>query len=69
MSAYIGPNSPGWIPEYRIFGKYAEIIDPPPSMTLVFLDERQDSIDDGFFAIDMSRGSAATLPNLPASLS
>jgi prepilin-type N-terminal cleavage/methylation domain-containing protein/prepilin-type processing-associated H-X9-DG protein len=67
MSCYMGPNSPGWTPGYRIFGKFADIVDPAPSMALVFLDERQDSIDDGFFAIDMSAGNATTLPNLPAS--
>jgi prepilin-type N-terminal cleavage/methylation domain-containing protein/prepilin-type processing-associated H-X9-DG protein len=67
MSCYMGPNSPGWTAGYKIFGKYAEIVEPSPSMALVFLDERQDSLDDGFFAIDMTPGSGATLPNLPAS--
>jgi prepilin-type processing-associated H-X9-DG protein len=63
----MGPNSPGWTAGHKIFGKYAEIVEPSPSMALVFLDERHDSLDDGFFAIDMTPGSGATLPNLPAS--
>jgi prepilin-type N-terminal cleavage/methylation domain-containing protein/prepilin-type processing-associated H-X9-DG protein len=67
MSCYMGPNSPGWTAGYRIFSKQTEIIDPSPSKAIVFIDERQDSLDDGFFAIDMTTGAGATLPNLPAS--
>ena len=40
---------------------------PGPAQTLVFIDERDDSIDDGFFAIDMTTGSGAQMVNFPAS--
>lgn len=38
---------------WRIYRTYAEIIDPGPSQTFVFLDEREDSINDGMFVVDM----------------
>jgi len=70
MSGWMGPNSPAWggHTEYRVFAKTSEIMNPPPSKALVFLDEREDSIDDGYFAIDMAgKGPAANFPNFPAS--
>ena len=47
--------------------KLTEIIDPPPSRTFVFLDEREDCIDDGYFGVDMVNPIAsATWVNYPA---
>ena len=37
----------------RLFTKTTDIIDPAPSSTWVFLDEREDSIDCGGFRVDM----------------
>ena len=33
----------------------------------MYLDEREDSIDDGYYAIDMTKGSGAVLVNFPGS--
>ena len=67
MNCWMGPNSPAWnadaTPPYHVFAKLTDILRPGPSDAIVFLDERSDSIDDGYFAIDMM---AAQLPNLPA---
>ena len=37
-----------------------------PSSALVFIDEREDSIDDGYYAVNMDRAAWA-LPNFPGS--
>lgn len=66
MNCWMGPNSPVWnqmSPPFHVFAKAADIVRPGPSDAIVFIDERSDSIDDGYFAIDML---AAQLPNLPA---
>lgn len=48
--------------------KLSEIVNPSPSQTFVFLDEREDSIDDGYFGVDMANPIAAeTWVNYPAS--
>ncbi len=70
MSSWMGPNAPPWNPGkpgYFLFAKTTDIIAPSPTDALVFIDERSDSIDDGYFAIDMTTGNAAQLVNLPAS--
>lgn len=38
---------------YKVDRKLSEIIDPSPVMKWVFLDEREDSINDGWFAVSM----------------
>ena len=55
MNGYIGElsRSTTYTPGYRNFKKYSEMINPGPSKTWVFLDEREDSINDGWFAVDM----------------
>jgi len=48
--------------------KMSEIVQPPPTLTFVFLDEREDSIDDGYFGVDMVNPiGSATWVNYPAS--
>ncbi len=45
----------GWSgPEWRIYRKYSDMTDPGPARTFVFLDEREDSINDGMFVVDMT---------------
>mgnify|MGYP002832435585 FL=1 len=39
---------------YRVFLKMHQIIGPSPSEAMVLLDEREDSINDGYFAVDMT---------------
>ena len=45
--------------EARIYRKYSDMTDPGPAKTAVFLDEREDSINDGMFVIAME-GAAAS---------
>lgn len=48
----------GWI----VFENTAHLIDPGPSATICFIAERPDSINDGYFVIDMT-GFVPTRPN------
>jgi len=43
-----------WTSGWRMYKKLSDLTDPGPSMTWVFLDEREDSINDGEFCVDMS---------------
>jgi len=45
----------GWSPgaNWKVFRKLSEMIRPGPTMTFVFLEEREDSINDGFFIVQM----------------
>ncbi|MSU63374.1 MAG: type II secretion system protein [Pedosphaera sp.] len=52
-----GPNS------WSVYRKSTDMNNPGPSGTFVFLDEREDSINDGYFAVDM-----AGYPDSPGSL-
>ena len=64
MNCWMGINSPAWSGENCItFAKLSDLRVPTPSDAIVFLDERSDSIDDGYFAIDMV---VDQMPNLPA---
>jgi prepilin-type N-terminal cleavage/methylation domain-containing protein/prepilin-type processing-associated H-X9-DG protein len=49
-------------PDWRVYRKSGDMIDPGPSSTFVFLDEREDSINDGMFVVDMTG-----YPNTPRS--
>jgi prepilin-type N-terminal cleavage/methylation domain-containing protein/prepilin-type processing-associated H-X9-DG protein len=51
--------------EARIYRKYSDMLDPGPVKTAVFLDEREDSINDGMFVIAME--GAAPSPSVAAS--
>ncbi len=43
-----GPNGP-----YKVFHKLEHITGPEPSRAMVLLDEREDSINDGYFVVQM----------------
>jgi len=65
MNGWMGwPNTAAWNSGYRLFRKTTDISEPSPSDTFVFLDERDDSIDDCYFATDMGTHQ---LVNFPAS--
>ncbi|MGA1235288.1 MAG: prepilin-type N-terminal cleavage/methylation domain-containing protein [Limisphaerales bacterium] len=74
MNSWIGMNEGvhTWFggTEFRAYLKDSDFVDPGPSMTWVLLDEHPDSMNDGFFVIDM-RGypnpAQASLPDFPAS--
>jgi prepilin-type N-terminal cleavage/methylation domain-containing protein len=46
----VGGNSGGW----QVYLKLGDMVNPGPSSTFVFLDEREDSINDGYFVVDMA---------------
>lgn len=50
-----GPSQDGWPAGiWTVFRKLGDMNDPGPSRTWVFLDEREDSINDGFWVTQMS---------------
>jgi prepilin-type N-terminal cleavage/methylation domain-containing protein len=56
MSIWTGGNQGtdgGWGPKWKVFTKMGDFTDPGPSGTFVLLDEREDSINDGFFVVKM----------------
>lgn len=48
--AWFPLNSKGW----KVYLSTTDMTDPGPSKTFVFLDEREDSINDGYFVVDMT---------------
>ena len=63
MNCWMGPNSPAWNNEpFQVFAKLTSIVQPSPSDAIVFIDERSDSIDDGYFAIDEVQSQLVNLP-------
>ncbi len=74
MNSWMGMNEGKhtWFggPEFRAYLKSTDIVDPGPSMTWVLIDEHPDSMNDGFFCIDM-RGypdqARTALPDVPSS--
>jgi len=53
---------------YRSIKKTSDFIRPAAAGNWVFIDEHEDSIDDGWFAVDMAdRGGATIMANVPAS--
>ena len=59
-------NSGPWTPNTKsgwvVFLKQSNILNPGPAQTFVLLDEREDSINDGYYVVDM-----AGYPDKPAS--
>ncbi len=39
--------------KYRVYQKYGDMVDPGPTSTYVFLDERKESINDGYWVVEM----------------
>jgi prepilin-type N-terminal cleavage/methylation domain-containing protein len=52
MSCWVG--GPPWTAGWRFYTRLADMIDPGPCETFVFLDEREDSINDGYYVTDMT---------------
>jgi hypothetical protein len=59
-----------WGPNFLVYTRLNQMVNPGPAMTFVLLDEREDSINNSYFPVDM-RGypNAATtkIANYPAS--
>jgi len=49
--------------QFRMIRKVTDMVQPPPAKNWILLDEREDSINDGFFVVDM-----AGYPNSPGSI-
>jgi hypothetical protein len=64
MNGYLGERGGPYTAGYRQFKSLAQITDPSPSKAFVFIDEREDSICDGWFALNMQGAD----PRLPAQL-
>jgi prepilin-type N-terminal cleavage/methylation domain-containing protein len=41
-------------PEWRLYTRLTDMVDPGPSGTFVLLDEREDSINDGYWVVEMA---------------
>jgi len=54
MNGYLGKRSGPYTSGYRQFTLMAEVFDPAPSQAFVFIDEREDSINDAWFIVDMA---------------
>jgi len=54
MNAYLGVRAAPYTAGFWQFEKIGDVSNPSPSKCWVFLDEREDSINDGWFAVDMS---------------
>ena len=53
MNSYVGQRSGPYTSGYRQFRSVTEITEFPPAQLFVFIDEREDSINDGAFFINM----------------
>ncbi|HYE30552.1 MAG TPA: type II secretion system protein [Methylomirabilota bacterium] len=71
MSQAIGPNLQGtvagrggWLPapQFKVFIKEADMVEPGPVNTWVFIDEHPDSINDGGFAVKMDAPEVVDFP-------
>lgn len=62
MNSYMGQNR-AYTSGYRMFTTINEIIEPAPARAFVVIDEREDSINDGSFAVDMA-GFSPQSPDL-----
>ncbi|MEW6156323.1 MAG: type II secretion system protein [Verrucomicrobiota bacterium] len=60
-----GSSSTGW----RVYRRLADFLKPGPSRTFVLIEEREDSINDGYFVVDMAGypNSTPKLVDYPAS--
>jgi prepilin-type N-terminal cleavage/methylation domain-containing protein/prepilin-type processing-associated H-X9-DG protein len=82
MSNWVGGNgdSPttgyrgywGLDANFRVFRKLSDMVNPGPSMTFVLVDERQDSINDGYIVVEMdgytgSPNASEEIVDFPAS--
>jgi prepilin-type N-terminal cleavage/methylation domain-containing protein/prepilin-type processing-associated H-X9-DG protein len=71
MNGYLGDPAVGTqTTGFRQFKKMGDLSQPGPSMTWVLIDERADTINDGFFYVDMNgtlNAAATMIGDFPAS--
>lgn len=63
MNCWLSEGRLSVSPGFRVYKKTSDLNFPGPTMTWVFMDEREDSIDDGYFAVDMTG-----FPNAPRTI-
>jgi prepilin-type N-terminal cleavage/methylation domain-containing protein/prepilin-type processing-associated H-X9-DG protein len=72
MNGWVGFGTRDWMQPasgsiFKLNFKMSDMVNPGPAQTWVFMDERENSINDGWFAVDMAdQGSGATWVDLPA---
>jgi len=64
MNGYVGDGALGWTTGFEVMANRSQI--RQPDQTFVFIEEHADSINDGFFIVDMSSGPAARIVDFPA---
>jgi prepilin-type N-terminal cleavage/methylation domain-containing protein/prepilin-type processing-associated H-X9-DG protein len=73
MNGWVGYDTRDWLqpaapPYYKLNSKMNDLQNPGPADTWVLIDEREDSINDGWFAVDMvNQGAQSALVDIPAS--
>lgn len=73
MNIWTGGNQGtdgGWGPTWKVYNKTAEMVKPGPANTFVLLEEREDSINDGFFVVKMDgypNAASTVMVDFPAS--
>ena len=73
MNIWVGGNQGtdgGWGPTWKVYRKAGEMIKPGPANTFVLLEEREDSINDGFFVVSMEgypNSATTVMVDYPAS--
>jgi prepilin-type N-terminal cleavage/methylation domain-containing protein/prepilin-type processing-associated H-X9-DG protein len=72
MNGYLGERSGPYTAGYNQFKKYSSLSSPSPSKAWVFVEEREDGINDGWFAVDMGsfdphKPTSHTIVDYPAS--
>ncbi|MGD0539155.1 MAG: prepilin-type N-terminal cleavage/methylation domain-containing protein [Verrucomicrobiota bacterium] len=76
MDAWFGMNEGNWSltwfgdQTFRAYFKLSDVVNPGPASTWLLVDEHPDSINDGFFCVDMlgyPNPASTTLPDCPAS--
>ena len=72
MNCWVGFATRDWMqpasgPNFKLNFKMSDMVSPGPAQTFVFMDERENSINDGWFAVDMvDTGANAVWVDLPA---
>ncbi len=72
MNAYLGERAGPYTGGYNQFKKFSLLTSPSPSKAWVFVEEREDGINDGWFAVNMesfdpARPTAHIIVDYPAS--
>ena len=62
MNGWVGGSKPWDGENYTMFGKFGDYTSLSPSDGIVFVDERDDGVDDGFFSIEEDKPDIENIP-------